>query len=195
VPSKELLIVGGPNGSGKSTFVAAYLDDFRCPYLCADSIAKEPEFQRLEPWALSIAAGREFIERIERQLTLDEDFIVETTMSGRSLRNFLLRAKKAEFSITIFFVYLNSPDTCIARVRQRVRRGGHHVPEDDIRRRFSRSLANFWQIYREIADYWYVVYNSETDYEWIASGDPESTVAHNAVEFDWFLKMAGAEND
>ncbi len=51
------------------------------------------------------------------------------------------------------------------------------------------------QLYREIADYWYVVYNSETDYEWIASGDPESTVDHNADEFDRFLKMAGEEND
>lgn len=64
-----------------------------------------------------------------------------------------------------------------------------------VARRFSRSLENFWQRYREIADYWYVVYNSETDYEWIASGDPESTVAHNADEFDRLLKMAGAEND
>lgn len=116
-------------------------------------------------------------------------------MSGRSLRNFLRRAKKGQFSITIFFVYLDAPETCVARVRQRVRRGGHHVPEADIVRRFSRSLTNFWQTYREIADYWYVVYNSETDYEWIASGDPETTVAHNNDEFDRFLRMAGAEDD
>jgi predicted ABC-type ATPase len=142
-----------------------------------------------------IAAGREFLIRSEKQLLADDDFIVEATISGKSLRNFLMRAKALGFTITVFLVYLDSADTCVARVAQRVRRGGHNVPEQDIRRRYPRSLSNFWHIYREIADYWYVVYNSMVDYQWVASGDPETTVIHLADEFKRFLELAGVSDD
>jgi predicted ABC-type ATPase len=73
----------------------------------------------------------------------DESFVVETTLSGRTMRRLLSRARNAGFEITIVFIYLDSPDTCVARVRERVRGGGHNVPENDIRRRFYRSCANF----------------------------------------------------
>jgi predicted ABC-type ATPase len=149
VPQKELLVVAGPNGAGKSTFVAEFLSERPMPYHCADVIAQE--FSSLDPAVQQFAAGREFLRRIERQLNHDEDFVIETTASGRSLRNYLHRARAAGFSVTIFFIYLDSADHCVARVQERVLRGGHIVPEEDIRRRFSRSLANFWLIYRQIA--------------------------------------------
>jgi predicted ABC-type ATPase len=191
--NKELIIAAGPNGAGKTTFVTGYLSELKCPYLSADLIATE--FRHLEPMERQIAAGREFLVRSETQLIAGGDFIVESTISGRSLRKFLERAKAAQYHITIFFVYLDSADTCVARVRQRVRRGGHDVPEEDIRRRFTRSLANFWHLYREIADYWYIVYNSIGEYKWIASGDTESTVIHLADEFKQFLQLAGVDDD
>lgn len=193
VPKKELIIAAGPNGSGKSTFVAEFLGERECPYLSADLIATE--FGDLNPIERQIAAGREFLIRSEKQLLMEEDFIIESTISGKSLRNFLVRAKPLGFTITIFLVYLDSADTCVARVAQRVRRGGHNVPEQDIRRRYSRSLANFWHIYREIADYWYVVYNSNVDYQWVASGDTETTVIHLPDEFRRFLERAGVSDD
>jgi predicted ABC-type ATPase len=189
---KELIVVGGPNGAGKSTFVASFLRDRRCPYLCADLIATE--FPDLDPISQQIAAGREFLERIEQQLGLNDDLIVESTLSGRTLRNQIAKARSVGFSIVIFFIYLDTPDACVLRVRQRVRRGGHHVPEDDIRRRFSRSLANFWQIYREIADYWYMVYNSIGEYKWVASGEMDAALVHEEFEYRQFLRLAGVSD-
>ncbi len=124
---KELIIVAGPNGAGKSTFVGEFLYERPMPYLCADLIAKE--FPDLGPVDQQIAAGREFLRRTEYQITRDEDYIIETTVSGRSLRNHLYRARAAGFTITIFFVYLDSADTCVARVRGRVLGGGHDVPK------------------------------------------------------------------
>ena len=192
VPRKELLVVAGPNGAGKSTFVASFLSERPCPCLCADLIATE--FQHLDAVSQQVVAGREFLRRMEGQLTAGEDFVVETTLSGRTLRNFLARAQAAGFSITVFFIYLDSAETCVARVKQRVRRGGHRVPEDDIRRRFARSCSNFWRIYRQIADYWYVVYNSSGDFKWIASGEADAILVHEEPAFRQFLRLAGVSD-
>ncbi|MEX2091359.1 MAG: AAA family ATPase [Pirellulales bacterium] len=116
--TKELLIVGGPNGAGKSTFVASFLSERSIPYLCADLIATE--FQHLDPVSQQIAAGREFLRRMEGQLAKDESFAVETTLSGRSMRSFLVRARAAGFEITIVFICLDSAEMCIQRVKERV---------------------------------------------------------------------------
>jgi predicted ABC-type ATPase len=186
---KELLVVGGPNGAGKSTFVASCLLERQIPYLSADLIATE--FPHLDPMSQQIAAGREFFRRSEDQLASGADFIIESTLSGRTLRNFLTRARNAGFSIAIVFIYLDSADTCVARVRERVRRGGHDVPEADIRRRFTRSCRNFWHTYREIADYWYVVYNSTGEFKRIATGEADATSILDARAFRQFLLLAG----
>jgi predicted ABC-type ATPase len=188
LPQKELLVVGGPNGAGKSTFVASYLSERSVPDLCADRIAIE--FSDLDPISRQVAAGREFLRRCEQQLLANADFIIESTLSGRTLRNYLNRARRAGFTITIIFVYLDSPHTCVVRVRERVRGGGHDVPEEDIRRRFLRSCRNFWHIYREIADYWYVIYNSGGDFRRIASGEPNATSILDSKSFREFLLLA-----
>jgi predicted ABC-type ATPase len=185
---KELLVVGGPNGAGKSTFIASSLLERQIPYLSADLIAKE--FSELDSISQQVAAGREFLRRSEERLLSDESFVIESTLSGRTLKSYLDRASAAGFEITIVFVFLDSPDSCVARVRERVRKGGHHVPEDDVRRRFLRSCRNFWHYYREIADYWYVIYNSGGDFRRIASGEPEVTSILDAKTFREFSLLA-----
>jgi predicted ABC-type ATPase len=152
------------------------------------------ELGPLDELAQQVEAGREFVRRTEAQLTRSEDFIIESTLSGRTLKNYLGRARKAGFKITIVFIYLDSPDTCVRRVQARVRGGGHNVPEDDIRRRYLRSCRNFWHIYREIADYWYVIYNSSGDFKRIASGEPGVTSILDAKAFGEFQRLV-AGND
>ncbi len=139
--TKRLIVVGGPNGAGKTTFVDAYLRQQSIAYLSADKIAKElsPD----APEKAAIAAGRQFVERVAAQLLIDESFIVESTLAGKSLRHTIEAAQAAGFNITIHFVFTDAPETSIRRVASRVKSGGHDVPEMDIRRRFSRSLHNF----------------------------------------------------
>jgi predicted ABC-type ATPase len=193
VPQKELIVVAGPNGAGKSTFVASYLTERPCPYLCADVIAKE--FPHLDPMSQQVAAGREFLRRLEEQLVKDEDFVIETTLSGRTLRNYLRRAQTAGFSITVTFIYLDSADTSVARVRARVLRGGHNVPEVDIRRRFTRSCTNFWHLYREIADQWVVVYNAGNGFVEVAFGIPGEFAVSDEDLFGRFLEFAEVDGN
>ena len=193
MPTKELIVVAGPNGAGKSTFVASFLSDNAWPYLCADVIATE--FQHLDRMSQQIAAGREFLLRMEKQLAGEEKFIIETTLSGRTLRGYLRRAQAAGFSITITFIFLDSPGTSVARVRARVRGGGHDVPEEDIRRRFTRSCANFWHLYRGIADQWVVVYNAGNGFVEVAFGIPGEFAVSDEDLFGRFLELAEEDGD
>lgn len=131
---------------------------------------------------------------MEAQLLADQDIIVETTFSGRTWKNYLKQAYDRGFEITIYFIYLDSADTCVARVRERVRRGGHDVPEQDIRRRFSRSLANFWNTYRKIADHWAIVYNAGGVAVEVGFGYREDFAITDEPLFGRFLALVEGED-
>ncbi len=138
---KQLIVVGGPNGAGKTTFVEEYLRRHNIVYLGADQMAKEMNPEK--PESVAIAAGREFFNRVQEMIRGDDSFIVETTLSGKSFRHSIEHGNEAGFVTTVHFVFNDGPDTSVARVLERVRRGGHNVPEADIRRRYQRSLVNF----------------------------------------------------
>jgi predicted ABC-type ATPase len=187
VPQKELLVVGGPNGAGKTTYAIEFLKQYPRPYHGADAIAAE--LAPADPTSAQFDAGREFIRRVSEQLHLDESFVVESTLSGKSFRNVLVSAKQSGFQTTVAFVFLDSADTCVARVQERVRKGGHNVPEVDVRRRFTRSFHNFWHIYRQIADEWYVIYNSSGSYIDIAFGRQDSVAVLNDAAYRQFQSL------
>ena len=187
--TKQLIVVAGPNGSGKTTFAEQYLLQHPCTYLSADSIAA-----RLSPNAPEIAqfaAGREFLAALEKNLQGDESVLVESTLSGRRFRRFLHSAPEAGFAASIVMLFLDSPETCVARVEQRVRKGGHNVPRSDIRRRFYRSLRNFWTSYRFLADDWLLVYNAGSDFQDVAIGAGQDVSVRDERLFGSFLALAG----
>jgi len=62
--------------------------------------------------------------------------------------------------VHFFFLSVKSIDVALSRVRDRVLKGGHDIPEAVIRRRFSRSIRNFLGEYRPLADSWYLFDNS-----------------------------------
>ena len=69
------------------------------------------------------------------------------------------RDQEAATVITWVYLFLDSLDTCAQRVKERVQKGGHSVADVDIRRRFLRSIRNFWQLYRPLAGHWPIAYN------------------------------------
>jgi len=129
----KLIIVGGPNGSGKSTFAMDHSRITGIQYVGADQIAYKisPE----DPVAARIEASRRFISLIRESISNRVSLIVESTLAGKSLRKLIGDAKSAGYEVVVVFVFLDSADSCAERVAQRVRLGGHDVPEADIRRR------------------------------------------------------------
>lgn len=186
---RELIIVGGANGTGKTTFARQYVAEFGVDYLGADAIAAE--LAPHDPASVQIQAGRRFAAQIEEYLDRSNTFVVETTLSGLTFRRTIDRARTSGYSISIYYVFVDSAETCIERVALRVRRGGHHVPEQDIRRRFNRSIGNFWHTYRELADTWVLMYNSPSELVDVAGGSLKKSTIRDQALFTKFRKLLG----
>ena len=182
----ESLIVAGPNGSGKTTFAKEYLETHDLEYLSADAIAEELGSGRLDE--VRIQAGRTFFNRVLDRIGSGRDFLAETTLAGRSFLRILHQMKEQGYSTSIVFVFLESPSVCIARVRERVRKGGHNVPPEDIERRFHRSIRNFWSMYRNQVDRWHLVYNSSAQFKEVAIGDANGMTVKDDGLLNAFMK-------
>lgn len=98
--------------------------------------------------------------RLEELAAQRADFAFETTLSSRTFAPFIRALCAAGYQIRLLYIWLNSADLCIERVRHRFRSGGHLVDETVVRRRYERSLSNFFTLYRPLADDWQVYDNS-----------------------------------
>jgi len=168
----QMIVVGGPNGSGKTTFVTRMLEMQQIEYLGADAIAAE--ISPKKPEAVAVEAGREFLRRLRDRIENRVSIVVESTLAGKSLVKYIEAAASNGFETALNFVFLDTVDANVVRVTHRVRRGGHNVPEVDIRRRYRRSLRNFWEIYRYAVDTWILYDNSGEIYLEVACGNDDN---------------------
>lgn len=189
----QLLIVGGPNGSGKTTVAMKYATVEGIPYIGADAIAASlaPD----DPTSARVEAGRQFISSVDESVASKRSCVVESTLSGRSFRKHIHAACDNGYEITIVFVFVDSVDVCIARVAERVRKGGHDVPETDIRRRYVRSIGNFWTLYRDFADSWVVLYNGGSQIQDVAVGSRQEVTVRDATLHAIFLTLVESFDD
>ena len=72
------------------------------------------------------------------------------------------------YKINLVYVWLESPDLAVERVKKRVTSGGHNIPEDIIRRRYQRGRDNFLDLYSSLSDYWIVYNNSQSPIQVVA---------------------------
>ncbi len=181
---KEVIIVAGANGSGKTTFAKDFVKEKAYYFVNADEIGATLEGQE----GFQLKAGRIFFAKIKELVEANQSFVMESTLSGGYLTRIVEQLRKYEYSIRIVYVFLENPESCIERVKIRVIKGGHHVPEEDIRRRYYRSKHNFWNHYRQLADSWLLIYNSDEGFQEVALGVGAEFVTENEKLFDRFIK-------
>lgn len=152
--TKKVILIAGPNGAGKTTFARSFLpQEAQCPrFINADLIAAG--LAPFAPETAAIKAGRLMLEEIAACAQRGESFAFETTLAGMGYLNHIKEWRVSGYHVSLFFLSLPYPEVAIARVAERVRQGGHHIPEDVIRRRFATGLRNFEHAYKPAVDAW-----------------------------------------
>jgi predicted ABC-type ATPase len=145
-PQPLLIVLAGPNGAGKTTFFDEYLQPLGLPYVNADRLARALRTTP-SPGGEDDIDRRAFDEAERLRAAFVEahiSFCTETVLSdqvGAKLR-FLRDARAAGFVVVLIFIGLDSSVLSVARVTQRVRAGGHDIPDDKLHARFPRTLHN-----------------------------------------------------
>jgi predicted ABC-type ATPase len=157
----NLYIIAGPNGAGKTTFARKFLPDYvKClEFINADLIAGG--LSPFVPERAAIQAGRIMMERIRSLSAQRRDFGFETTLSGKTYVKLIRDLRRRGYRIHLFFLWLASTDLAIERIAERVRQGGHYIPDAVVRRRFDKGLFNFLHLYQPLFDSWTIFDNSK----------------------------------
>ena len=156
----HLVVLAGPNGSGKTTIAPNLLKGKLgvSEFVNADLIAGG--LSVFDPDLAAMAAGRVMLARLKELAARRTDFAFETTLASRSFAPWIAELMGAGYRFHLVFLWLSNPDLAVARVADRVRMGGHAVPETTIRRRYRAGLRNFFQLYSPLASTWEMVDNS-----------------------------------
>lgn len=165
---KNLYIIAGCNGAGKTTASFTVLvDSLDCKeFVNADEIAKG--LSPFQPETVAFEAGRIMLERINDLLERNESFSFETTLSSKTYKNFICRAKTKNYKVTLLFFWLQSVELAKERVRTRVLEGGHNIEENVIERRYYRGIKNLFEIYLNLVDATLIFDNSFGKHQLIA---------------------------
>ncbi len=165
-----IYVIAGCNGAGKSTAANVILPQFlNCKeFVNADSIAAG--LSPFQPETVSFQAGRIMLNRIKELISEEKTFAFETTLTAKSYIPLLYKAKKKKYKIVLFYFWINSVNLALARIADRVKKGGHDIPKDVVERRFERSLFNLVNLFLPICDKWYIRDNSNEIYFEIAKG-------------------------
>jgi predicted ABC-type ATPase len=149
-----IYVLAGTNGAGKTSVAGAMFRQSGADYFNPDEaairiLAANPGITAPEANSAAWHEGRRLLERaIDERL----DFAFETTLGGRTIAALLHKALAAGIEVRIWFVGLSSPELHIARVRSRVARGGHDIPEEKIRQRYDQSRIHLIELMPKITE-------------------------------------------
>ncbi|MFN8958930.1 MAG: AAA family ATPase [Hyphomonadaceae bacterium] len=169
--SQKIIILAGPNGAGKTTFARSFLPvEADVPrFINADLIAAG--LAPFDPESAAIRAGKVMLAEISSCVQRRESFAIETTLSSKGYRRLIPKWRALGFNVGLYFLSLPSVELGIERVAERVRQGGHHIPEAVIRRRYTLGLENFNLFYKQIVDSWAIYDNSGTEPQLLEWGE------------------------
>ncbi len=156
----SLVVLAGPNGAGKSTLAPRLLKGALgvSEFVDADVIARG--ISGFDPERAAFAAGRVMLARLRALAERRVSFGFETTLASRSFSPWIARLKRAGYEVHLVFLALPAAEVAVRRVAERVRMGGHSVPEATVRRRYRAGLQNFFGLYRVLTTSWRVYDNS-----------------------------------
>lgn len=172
-----VIAVAGPNGAGKSTLATLLLRDFLCirEYVNADTIASG--LSAFNSQSVALESGRIALNRLNFLISQRMSFAFETTLAARFYAAKIKELCRHGYHFYLFYLWLRNAEIAVERVRERVRMGGHDVPEKIIRQRYARGIKNFHHLYVPLATSWGIYDNSTAEgLKLIAAGSKNSSV-------------------
>lgn len=147
-------MLAGVNGAGKSSIVGAALRFNDADYFDPDEVTQrlreaEPGLSLESANVRACHLGRRLLEGAIEQRNR---FVFETTLGGRTITGLLLKAANVGLPVRVVYIGLESADLHVRRVRTRVRQGGHDIPEQRIRQRYTSSRANLIRLIPHVAE-------------------------------------------
>ena len=141
---KNYTIIGGVNGVGKSSFTGVLKErstDLGV-IVDVDKITAELGGNTLEGGKAALRKLRECIDK-------GISFTQETTLSGRKTEATAKQVRELGYHVRLFYIGLDSAEESLSRISNRVKRGGHDIPQDDVVRRF----AGRWEAVAKVLPY------------------------------------------
>lgn len=186
-----IYVIAGPNGVGKTTFAETYLLDFihELEFVNADLIAKG--LSPYNPDGAAMEAGRVTLCRIQQLIAEGRSFTWETTMSGKTAVAWLRKAKAQDYTIKGYFLWVRDVEITIGRIRRRVIQGGHQIEPEVSRRRFYKTVQNFFRLYRPVLDSWRLFENDGNSPRLVALEKNGRLVLRDVKHFEKMIADAG----
>jgi predicted ABC-type ATPase len=166
----NVYVIGGPNGAGKTTAALRILPELvNCrEFVNADQIARG--LSAFRPESASFEAGRLMLNRLDELSKNGVNFAFESTLASRTFGPRLTALQRSGYGVHLHFMWIESVDLALARIKARVRGGGHNIPAEVVVRRYHRSRQNFLSTYSRLADSWKLYDNSHEAPKLVASG-------------------------
>ncbi len=186
----QLYVISGCNGAGKTTASYALLPEMLgcSQFVNSDEFAKS--LSPFSPDAASIQASKLMLLKMNYLFNRKEDFAIETTLATRSLKRMIVKSRAQGYNVTILYFWLNSPELAIERVRARVASGGHNIPDEVVRRRYTAGLHYFFNVYRQMADRWILADNSKIPFKVVAEGQKDLLTIKDEETYNIISEMA-----
>jgi len=152
-------LIAGPNGVGKTTFAMKRLEAVSgsINFVNFDDISRG--LSPLRPAAAEREAARIALSRVGHFIDSGATFAMETTLSGKAQLRLIEEARRGGLASNLLYFSARDPAICLERIARRVAEGGHDVPDEVVRRRFARSLANL-PAYLAASDLWRIYESS-----------------------------------
>lgn len=190
----RLWIVAGPNGCGKSTAYGRNdIAEFNGSVWIINPDLLTARLRQAENLSLTdanLAAVQRIETWLDASIEAHQTIGVETVLSSPKYRRLVDKAKERGFEIRLIYVYVESVELQLERIRFRVAKGGHDVPEDKVRERRTRSIEQLKWFF-DAADYAWVLDNSQSEPRLVAEKRLGLATVSGDIDPDISMKLIG----
>ncbi len=137
---KLYTIIGGVNGCGKSSLTGALKAERSDLGIIIDVDKLNAQLGGV------LEGGKAAVRKIDECLEMGVSFTQETTLSGTRTERTIRRAKDLGYTIRLYYIGLDTVEESLGRIQNRVAKGGHNIPREDVERRFSTRFADVLRV-------------------------------------------------